>query len=109
MKYASTARARHTLKKPGAPYGRTLFGWAQAVISGLLLVGCATAPPASQIVRVPVYVPCVTGAPLPAPVFEFGKLSATASDGDKILALARDWPRGREYEGLLEAVVAGCR
>lgn len=25
-----------------------------------------------------------------------------------ILALARDWARGRKYEGELEAVVAGC-
>lgn len=32
-----------------------------------------------------------------------------ATDGDKILPLARDWPRGRAYEGLLEAAVAGCQ
>jgi len=25
-----------------------------------------------------------------------------------VLALARDWPRARKYEGELEAVVAGC-
>lgn len=73
-----------------------------------LLAGCGTAPPATVRVEVPVYVPCVTGAPLVAPVYEFGKLSLTASDGEKILALARDWPRGRAYEGLLEAAIAGC-
>lgn len=73
-----------------------------------MLASCASAPPAPQIVKVPVYVPCVTGAPIVKPEFEFGKLGPAASDGDKVLALARDWPRGRTYEALLEAAVAGC-
>jgi hypothetical protein len=42
------------------------------------------------------------------PDFEFGKLSITDSEGAKVLALARDWPRGRAYEEKLEAVIAGC-
>ncbi|MES2742475.1 MAG: hypothetical protein V4754_16235 [Pseudomonadota bacterium] len=76
----------------------------------VMLAGCATAPTTPpQRVEVPVYVPCVTGARLPAPVFEFGMLQATANDGDKILALARDWPRGRAYEIKLEAIIQGCR
>ena len=75
-----------------------------------LLAGCASAPPAPpQIVEKPVYVTCVTGAPIVRPEFEFSKLGPAASDGEKVLALARDWPRGREYEGKLEATVAGCR
>lgn len=77
--------------------------------SACMLASCASAPAPPQIVEKPVYVPCVTGAPIVKPKFEFGKLGPAASDGDNILALARDWPRGREYEGKLEAAVAGCR
>jgi hypothetical protein len=43
------------------------------------------------------------------PVYRFDKLLATATDGEKVIALARDWPTGRKYEGQLEAVIAGCR
>jgi hypothetical protein len=74
----------------------------------LMLAGCATKPPTTQEVRVPVVVSCVGTVP-PAPVYEFDKLTPASSDGEKVLALARDWPRGRKYEGELEAVVAGCR
>ncbi|MET3135277.1 hypothetical protein AAKU55_005585 [Oxalobacteraceae bacterium GrIS 1.11] len=73
----------------------------------VLLAGCAGAPPAIQEVKVPVFVPCVLSVPS-RPDFEFGKLTLAASDGEKILALARDWPRGRKYEGELEAVIEGC-
>lgn len=72
-----------------------------------LLVGCGTAPPATQIVNVPTYAPCVKAVP-ERPTYEFGKLPLDASAGEKVLALARDWPRGRKYEGALEAVIAGC-
>ena len=72
-----------------------------------LLAGCASAPPATQTVDIPVFTPCVKSAPA-RPEYEFGKLSLNATDGDKILALARDWPRGRKYEGELEAALAGC-
>jgi hypothetical protein len=78
------------------------------IIPALLLAGCATAPPAPVEVKVPVVVPCVT-APPARPVYEFDRLPATASDGEKVLALARDWPRGRKYEGELEVALAGCR
>lgn len=74
----------------------------------LMLAGCAAKPPTTQEVKVPVRVPCVGTVP-PAPAFEFDKLTSAASDGEKVLALARDWPRGRKYEGELEAVVTGCR
>ena len=30
-------------------------------------------------------------------------------DGEIVLALARNWARGRKYEGELEVVIAGCR
>lgn len=73
------------------------------------LVGCASAPrPVTQQVDIPVFTPCVKKE-IPKPAFEFDKLPATAADGDKILALVRDWPRGRKYEGELEAAIAGCR
>ena len=80
-----------------------LAGWAAVG----MLAGCGTAPPITQQVDVPVYVPCVKAAPT-RPEFEFGKLPLDATDGEKILALARDWPRGRVYEGKLEAAIAGC-
>lgn len=72
-----------------------------------LLAGCANAPSAPIRVEVPVMVPCT--AELPAlPTYEFDKLSSVATDGEIILALARDWTLGRNYETKLEAVVAGC-
>ena len=73
-----------------------------------LLAGCGAAPPITQQVDIPVFTPCVKEVPL-KPDFEFGKLPLDAPDGEKVLALARDWPRGRKYEGELEAVIAGCR
>lgn len=72
-----------------------------------LLAGCAGAPPATLEVKVPVYASCVRGVP-PRPDYEFARLDVAAPDGEKVLALARDWPRGRKYEGELEAVIAGC-
>lgn len=73
-----------------------------------LLAGCASAPPAPQIVQVPVYAPCVTTPPQ-RPAYEFDKLAPTATDGEIVLALVRDWPRGRTYEAKLEAAIEGCR
>ena len=79
-----------------------------AILAGaVLLSGCASTPPAMQVVEVPVYVPCVTKVPV-RPAYEFSAIALAASDGEKILALARDWPRGRKYEGELEAVIEGC-
>lgn len=74
----------------------------------LLLAGCATTPPAPVRVEVPVMVPCIGAVPA-RPTYEFDQLAPTATDGEIILALARDWPRGRMYEGELEAVIAGCQ
>ena len=79
-----------------------------SLTSAAMLIGCASAPSAPVRVEVPVMVPCIGEVPA-RPAYEFDKLPATATDGEIILALARDWSRGRKYEGVLEAVVAGCR
>lgn len=73
----------------------------------LLLAGCSSAPLAPQLVEVPVFTPCVKVVPQ-RPIYEFDKLGPAASDGEIVLALARDWPRGRKYDAELEAVIAGC-
>lgn len=78
-----------------------------SLLAAALLVGCGTAPPPTQTVYVPVHTPCVKNVPA-APVYEFDKVPLDAQDGDKVLALARDWPVGRKYEGQLEAAIAGC-
>lgn len=72
------------------------------------LAGCAAAPPATVEVKVPVHVPCVTAVPA-RPVFEVDQLTPEASNGAKVLALARDLPRWLKYEAQLLAVVEGCR
>lgn len=78
------------------------------ILMAALLSGCASAPPAAQEVEVPVHVSCVAAVPV-RPDYEFVKLTPAAPDGEKVLALARDWPRARKYEGALEAVIEGCR
>lgn len=78
-----------------------------AISCAVLLAGCATVPPAPVRIEVPVMVPCIGEVP-PRLAYEFDKLPATATDGEIILALARDWSIGRKYEGQLQAVIAGC-
>ena len=73
----------------------------------LLLTGCGSAPLAPQRVEVPVFTPCVKTVPQ-RPASEFDQLTSVVTDGEIVLALARDWPRGRQYEVELEAVIAGC-
>jgi len=70
----------------------------------LVLAGCGSAP---LRVEVPVLTQCVKEV-LQRPVYEFDQLAPAATDGEIVLALARDWPRGRKYEVELEAVIAGC-
>ncbi len=74
----------------------------------LMLAGCGSAPPAPQRVEIPVFTPCVKVVPQ-RPAYEFDELAPTAADGEIVLALARDWPRGRFYEQSLEIIIAGCR
>lgn len=72
----------------------------------LLLTACGAAP-VVQEVKVPVYRPCVTAAPA-RPTFATRTLAPDASNGEKVLALARDLPIHLKYEAQLEAVIAGC-
>ncbi|MRX08859.1 hypothetical protein GJ697_13535 [Pseudoduganella sp. FT25W] len=76
-----------------------------------MLAGCgSTAAPVTQRVEVPVSVSCIKSADVPRKlVYQFDKLLATAGDGEKVIALASDWPRIRKYEGQLETVIEGCR
>lgn len=84
------------------------FGAPAVLLCACMLAGCASAPsPSTQAVEVPVYVSCVKTHPQ-HPVYEFDKLPADASDGNKVMALASDWLRGRKYELELEAALAGC-
>ena len=73
----------------------------------VLLAGCGTAPSATQTVYMPVHTPCVKDVPA-RPNYEFDKLPFDAEAGEKVLALARDWPRGQKYERELEAIILGC-
>ncbi|WP_215407769.1 hypothetical protein [Janthinobacterium sp. JC611] len=77
------------------------------IILTVLLVGCTSVPPAPQRVEVPVFTACVKTGPK-RPNYEFDQLAPVAADGEIVLALARDWQRGRKYEVELEAVIAGC-
>lgn len=79
------------------------------ILSILIMVapGCGTALPAAQVVNVPVFTPCVKSVPA-RPAFAALALPAGASDGEKVLALARDTIEHFKYEGLLEAAIAGC-
>ena len=79
-----------------------------AISYAVLVAGCTSAPPAPVRVEVPVMVPCIGAVPL-RPAYEFDQLPATATDGEIILALARDWLRGRKYQMDLELLVLRCR
>ena len=73
-----------------------------------LLASCGSMPQSAPLrVEIPVFTPCVK-VQIPRPAYEFDQLPATATDGEIILALARDWARGRRYEGELEALIDGC-
>lgn len=105
---ASIGRPAGAQEQSATPHGCSLLPGRLTVIFGALaLVGCASAPPAPVRVDMPVIVPCVGEVP-PRPAYEFDRLPATATDGEIVLALARDWTRGRKYDAELEAVIAGC-
>lgn len=88
---------------------RHIFPKTISLFSLALLAGCASAPPTPQTVYVPVATLCVRAEEIPArPKFVVEQLSANATAGEKILALARDWPAGRKYEDELRAAFAGC-
>ncbi len=70
------------------PYGMLAFL--------LILAGCASAS-ATVEVKVSVYVPCAKAAPA-RPAFAALARPADASDGEKVLALARDTLLHFKYE-----------
>lgn len=79
-----------------------------AVCAVLVLASCAGVPTAAtQRVEVPVFTPCVK-EPVPKPDFEVDHLPPDASDGAKVLAIARDIPKHLKYELSLRAVIDGC-
>lgn len=80
-----------------------LYSCACALIFACVLLA---APPVPVRVELPVMVPCVDEVPQ-RPAYELDKLPASATDGNIILALARDWTRGNVYEQTLEATIYG--
>ncbi|MFB9242349.1 hypothetical protein IV454_16445 [Massilia antarctica] len=77
------------------------------LLAALLLITACGAVPVVQEVKVPVYRSCVTAQPA-KPEFAVSTLAPDASDGETVLALARDLPVHLKYEAQLEAVIAGC-
>ncbi|QYF95755.1 hypothetical protein KY495_11705 [Massilia sp. PAMC28688] len=69
-------------------------------------LGCATKPETIEV-KVPVMVKCVKAVPA-RPAFAALALPGDASEGEKVLALARDTLLHFKYESQLEAVIAGC-
>lgn len=92
------------------PHGYSLLAAGQFSIFTLVLLllpGCGTAPPVPCRVNIPVYTPCLKAVPA-RPAFESLALPGDASNGEKVLALARDTVQHFKYEGELEAALAGC-
>lgn len=77
------------------------------VLTISMLVACAGPAPITQEVKIPVFTPCVKVVPT-RPAFESLALPGDASNGDKVMALARDTLQHFRYEGQLEAALAGC-
>lgn len=83
-----------------------------AALVAVVIAGCAGNPPrvieVPKEVRVPVPVPCVKDAPAKPAFVSDGELAAM-DDYTLVLNLEIDRQRRQQYEGTLEAVVAGCR
>ena len=80
-----------------------------ALLTTVALAGCASTAPVITEVKVPVSVPCIKQEQVPQrPDYETPKLEDSTSDGNKVLALARDWARSRGYEAKLEAIAVEC-
>ena len=86
---------------------RTALWRCVSVLVLMLIAGCTGAPPLLREVKVPVYLPCVKAMPV-RPLFATRTLAPDASDGEKVLAIARDLPMHLRYEGELEALLLGC-
>jgi type IV pilus biogenesis protein CpaD/CtpE len=78
----------------------------------LLLPGCASTDPRPlelpKEVRIPVPVPCIKD-PIARPALVTDAQLAAMGDGDLVLSLAADRRERQQYEGKLEAQLAGCR
>ena len=104
---ASDWAARHDVRRGHAGREAATGGRAMKWMLVLLLAGCGNALQAPQRVEVPVFTPCLKTVPQ-RPAYEFDQLAPAATDGEIILALARDWQRGRKYEQLIEAALSGA-
>ena len=72
----------------------------------LLLTGCASAPPAPQVVDVPVAVGCLGGVPVrPVSRYGVGDWPGDKAAAQAALADANAW---EEYATGLEGAMAGC-
>ncbi|MDQ1921301.1 hypothetical protein [Massilia pseudoviolaceinigra] len=97
----------HHLRIFARPASPAVFRWTCTLVLILVLLTACAAAPVVQEVKVPVYRSCVAAAP-ERPAFAVRGLAPDASDGEKVLALARDLPVHLKYEAQLEAVIAGC-
>ena len=78
----------------------------------ILLTGCATTPPAMQLVtqrvEVPISVPCATATPL-APDYCFKKLTTADDIFNKTKCLLSDRQLSIGYETELTAALQSCK
>jgi hypothetical protein len=77
-----------------------------AVLAALLLAGCASAPPASAPINVPVAVGCLGNVPVrPVSLYGKGEWPGDKAAAQAALADANAW---EQYATGLEAAQAGC-
>jgi len=100
------ARPPSSRQSTGNPHGCSLLGGLLVAVLTVLGPGCASRP-ATLEVKVPVYVSCVKEVPV-RPTFASPSLPGDASEGEKVLALARDTLLHFKYEGQLVAIITGC-
>lgn len=74
----------------------------------VFLTACNGVPKLPEKVLVPVATPCITES-IPAPAFVTDKELAGATEYEFILTLARDRLERKQYIGVLEAAIEGCR
>lgn len=82
-----------------------------AAIAVFAMGGCATSsvPDAPKETRIPIAVPCLTPDQVPErPAFVTDADLARKTDDQFVLSLAGDRLARMEYEGKLEARIAGC-
>lgn len=77
------------------------------ILLSLLLSGCATVPPQSIQVKVPVPVPCHAPT-IPVPDWALDHLSKNATLYDQVKAMIVEIEQRRAYEAELEAAVKAC-